>query len=369
MKLGASLINTEASDSRIILTNDASTQAAVGFGVDMRFAQNWFARLEYDDYSQDANYAGLGLGYRFGGSDITDKKRSQKPKRRKPKKQKPLPVVIEYPIYMPEEQVTVLAEDRATVTVVADELIQLSEELVVASKIQQSEHMAKQADILTETGKRIAIVEESILRTMGVDPSTIDPESVVNADGDKLLITPAEQSVELSAVRQNISSVEKSVGGMPYVKERLARVLERIAVIEESLLFIPPWEEKEAEMLCKDFASKEQKIQFGSDSVRLTAGARRVLAEIAKKMNRNYRVVMEIHAHTDSWGTFVHNQQLSDERAQQTVDYLVEHGVAKARLVAQGHGELQPLDKNILKPGRAVNRRVELLIKNPNICK
>lgn len=279
-----------------------------------------------------------------------------------------IPQVIEYPIYVPEQQVTVLAEDRAAVAEVADEILRLSEELVVASRLQRSKKLAKQANILTQAAKRIAIVEESILRTRDVDLASINPDTFVNEQGDKLLITPAEQSIELGVVREEIKGVKQAVGDLPAVQERLSRVQGRVGVIEESLLFIPPWEEEEAAALCQDFAIQEQRIQFASDSARLTRGARNVLNDIANKMNRNFRVVMEVHAHTDSWGTFAHNQQLSERRAEATVSYLAELGVTKARLLAQGFGETKPIAKNTFQPGRAKNRRVELLIKNPNIC-
>jgi outer membrane protein OmpA-like peptidoglycan-associated protein/opacity protein-like surface antigen len=369
-KAGLSTISTEPSDSRIAVSSDTSTPFGLGVGAEVRFGRNWFLRLEHDSYAKDATFSSLSLGVRFGGS-------SRNPVR-KYQHGKSLPVVIEYPLYLPEEQTTVLAEDRDTVVDVAGELSDISDELLKASaktsakspaNRKESEHLARQAGILAQVSERIGIVEESIKRTTNVDISTIDHNNFVNDKGEKLLLTPAEQSIELGIARRDIGKVEKAVDKYPYARQRLSRVYGRIVVVEESLLFIPPWEKEKAAMLCSDFGTIGERIHFRSESSQLTSQSSRVLDDIAKKMNRNYRVIMEVHAHTDSWGTFAFNQKLSEERANATVNYLVEQGVARARLLARGFGEWKPLDKNILQKGRAGNRRVEFVIKNPNICK
>jgi outer membrane protein OmpA-like peptidoglycan-associated protein len=369
-KAGLSTISTESSDSRIAVSSDASTPFGFGLGAEVRFGRNWFLRLEHDSYARDAAFSSLGLGVRFGASS--------RGYVRKPVYHKSLPVVIEYPLYQPDEQVKVLAEDRNVVADVAGELRDISNELLKASartsakspeNRQESEHLTRQAGILTQISKRIGIVEESIERTADVDISTIDRGNFVNSSGEKLLLTPAEQSVELGIARRDIGQVEKAVDKYPYARQRLSRVHGRIAVVEESLLFVPPWEEEKAAMLCSDFGEKGASIHFYSESSQFTSQSRQVLDDIVRKMNRNYRVIMEVHAHTDSWGTFAFNQKLSEDRANATVDYLVEQGVARARLLARGFGEWRPLDKNVLQKGRAENRRVEFVIKNPNICK
>ena len=366
-KLGAAAVDTSPSDNRIIVNTESSVQVAYGFGAEMRFGQRWFLRLEHDRYSKDADYTGVLFGTRFGG------KAPSYGLSLRPRNDKPLPVVIEYPLYIPEEQVTVLSEDRDTVSEVADEIKDISEDLLKASSgvadVRKSKRLAQQSTILVRASERIAIVEESIIKTNYNKLTDIDVDNFVNEKGQKLLATPAEQSAELGKARTEIRHVQVNTQDMPYVNQRLARVRGRIAVVEESLLFIPPWEEEQANVLCGDFAGKQESIQFNSESTRLTPHAESVLRDIVEKMNRNPRVIMEVHAHTDSWGTYAFNQILSERRARITVDYLVEQGVARARLLARGYGEWKPVADNREVSGRANNRRVEFVIKNPNICK
>ena len=68
----------------------------------------------------------------------------------------------------------------------------------------------------------------------------------------------------------------------------------------------------------------------------------------------------EVEGHTDSIGSEVYNQALSQRRADSVADYLVDHGVSSGRLEAKGFGESNPIADNSTEDGRAQNRRVEL---------
>ena len=64
--------------------------------------------------------------------------------------------------------------------------------------------------------------------------------------------------------------------------------------------------------------------------------------------------------HTDSKGSDVYNQDLSEQRAQAVMAWLVANGVDADRLSAEGRGEGEPVADNATAEGRAQNRRVEL---------
>jgi len=67
-----------------------------------------------------------------------------------------------------------------------------------------------------------------------------------------------------------------------------------------------------------------------------------------------------VEGHTDNTGSEGFNMTLSKSRASSVVDYLTEKGVDAGRLDSTGYGELNPLDSNNTKEGRANNRRVEI---------
>ena len=74
----------------------------------------------------------------------------------------------------------------------------------------------------------------------------------------------------------------------------------------------------------------------------------------------NPQVTAEIYGHADSTGPTAYNQDLSERRAQAVVNYMVERGVERSRLLPRGFGEMKPVAPNTTREGRQKNRRVEL---------
>lgn len=78
--------------------------------------------------------------------------------------------------------------------------------------------------------------------------------------------------------------------------------------------------------------------------------------------------IIEIGAHTDSIGEAQYNLELSQQRADNVVLYLISRGIPKERLVAKGYGSTKPVAPNFLPDGtdnpegREKNRRTEFRI-------
>lgn len=69
---------------------------------------------------------------------------------------------------------------------------------------------------------------------------------------------------------------------------------------------------------------------------------------------------------TDAVGPDAFNQQLSEVRAEAVRAYLADRfGLVPDPLVARGYGEARPLTSNDRRSGRALNRRVEFTVLNP----
>ena len=66
------------------------------------------------------------------------------------------------------------------------------------------------------------------------------------------------------------------------------------------------------------------------------------LDQLVDILNDNLNITIELGSHTDSRGTDALNQELSQKRAQSVVDYLIEKGIASARLTAKGFGKSSP---------------------------
>ncbi len=115
---------------------------------------------------------------------------------------------------------------------------------------------------------------------------------------------------------------------------------------------------------CALFTGVIQGINFENNKAILTTESRIILDETVNTLNQFPNIQVEVQAHTDSQGDETYNQQLSERRAQSVVDYLVDKGIERKRLVPKGYGEMQPLVDNDSRANRAKNRRVELSVIN-----
>jgi outer membrane protein OmpA-like peptidoglycan-associated protein len=101
-------------------------------------------------------------------------------------------------------------------------------------------------------------------------------------------------------------------------------------------------------------------VLFDFDSSRLRPEADDVLAPLLAQLQADPSMRIDIEGHTDSVGSDAYNLRLSRRRAQAVVEWLVAHGIDRARITAVGRGEAEPVEQNDSLPGRQANRRVEI---------
>lgn len=111
---------------------------------------------------------------------------------------------------------------------------------------------------------------------------------------------------------------------------------------------------------------KIENIFFDFDKYDLKETSFEALNLLAKFLNDNPEILVEINAYTDNVGSDNYNQTLSEHRANSVVDYLVSKQIERIRLIPNGFGEDNPVADNETEEGRALNRRVEFrLVKRP----
>lgn len=106
-------------------------------------------------------------------------------------------------------------------------------------------------------------------------------------------------------------------------------------------------------------------IQFEYNSAKIQLDTYPILNEIGTIIEQNENWYIEISGHTDSIGSNIYNQDLSERRAQSVRKYLIDNfNISPDRLDSKGYGETQPVPgaDNATPEGRALNRRVEFKI-------
>lgn len=139
----------------------------------------------------------------------------------------------------------------------------------------------------------------------------------------------------------------------------------------------PTWQEDKARLLdvlrtnarLRVSEPDEQSIavQIRSTDSFLSSGANpssqllSVLDDIAEALDGQEHIQIEVAGHTDNAGNVNRNLELSAERAKSVADYLALRGLT-VPITYIGYGSENPVASNNTREGRAVNRRIDLLI-------
>jgi outer membrane protein OmpA-like peptidoglycan-associated protein len=103
-------------------------------------------------------------------------------------------------------------------------------------------------------------------------------------------------------------------------------------------------------------------VLFDSGKYTLRPLAREKLAKISGIVLAYPTLRLAVEGNTDSVGTEMFNQQLSEQRAQGVRTYLTQQGVPESSTTAAGFGKSRPIASNETSEGRQQNRRVELVV-------
>ncbi len=103
-------------------------------------------------------------------------------------------------------------------------------------------------------------------------------------------------------------------------------------------------------------------IFYETDSYVLKDASEVELEKIVSFLNVNPTVKAEIIGYTDNVGSKEYNVNLSNKRAEQVYNYLIEAGIDRLRLSHEGKGMANPVATNETEEGRAKNRRTEMKI-------
>lgn len=104
-------------------------------------------------------------------------------------------------------------------------------------------------------------------------------------------------------------------------------------------------------------------LVFETGSAQLADASAPVLDVLARMLADHPELEVAVVGHSDNEGGLAANLTLSRARAEAVLEALVARGVAASRLEAEGVGYLAPLASNTTPEGRAVNRRVELVLR------
>lgn len=104
-------------------------------------------------------------------------------------------------------------------------------------------------------------------------------------------------------------------------------------------------------------------VTFATNQSSIDARFMPVLDDVAQVLQQYDQSTIDVLGYTDSSGGDAINQPLSERRASSVASELVRRGVIAQRIYVAGMSSQNPVASNATPEGRAMNRRVEILIR------
>jgi peptidoglycan-associated lipoprotein len=106
-----------------------------------------------------------------------------------------------------------------------------------------------------------------------------------------------------------------------------------------------------------------ENIFYDFDKADIRSDAALELDKLVQVLNDNPTISIELSSHTDSRGSDIYNQDLSQRRAQSAVNYIISKGIDRNRITAKGYGESRPVVRNAkTEEQHQLNRRTEFKV-------
>jgi outer membrane protein OmpA-like peptidoglycan-associated protein len=107
-------------------------------------------------------------------------------------------------------------------------------------------------------------------------------------------------------------------------------------------------------------------VHFAFDRYNISPESDKVLMLVAKTLHAYPWLKLELGGHTDRRGKQDYNMKLSQRRVNAVYNRLLQLGLPADRFITRAHGMTQLMMKTDDKLARSLDRRVELIITNPN---
>lgn len=107
---------------------------------------------------------------------------------------------------------------------------------------------------------------------------------------------------------------------------------------------------------------KLENLNFSRGSDEITSASYEELDGLAKWLNENPSIVIQLEGHTDFAGNAEANLRLSQARVESVKEYLINQKVKKNRIYTKAFGGTQPITQDRTDEAKARNRRVEVRV-------
>ena len=180
-------------------------------------------------------------------------------------------------------------------------------------------------------------------------------------------------------IRAQRDHIKEQRGELADAKDQVNRAKQETAAEHQARMDAEKKAQDAMDALSKSLATKKDDrgtiitlsggVLFATNQANILPGAQASLNQVADALKTQAEHHFIVGGHTDNQGNDKINDDLSTRRANAVRDYLVVRGVSANAITAQGFGSHQPVGDNKTVEGRAMNRRVEIIVQgNPPVA-
>ena len=191
----------------------------------------------------------------------------------------------------------------------------------------------------------------------------VESISALQHDHDFLIQQAKEKEAEIGALKKRIAALEGETKEQQVAKERLVAEKDFNQKFTQIQNYFKP-NEAEVYKQGNQLVIRLKAIQFPVGKEIIMPQNYELLSKVQKAIRTFGEPDVIIEGHTDSTGSDEINEHLSQKRAESVREYLVANQTLPyAKIVAVGYGSMRPLASNETDSGRAINRRIDVIIK------
>ena len=183
-----------------------------------------------------------------------------------------------------------------------------------------------------------------------------------------------ELKLEMEKNSQKIKDLENDTAETDILKQKIAaKEVELLAIKESISEALQPYDGNQLtvkEIDGKVYITLDNDMLFKSGSWKINENGEETIAAIGEVLAENKDLSIQVEGHTDNKAfkeNKMSNWDLSTKRASAIVEIFSQNeNINPKNLTASGRGEFDPIADNETKEGRALNRRIEIII-SPNL--
>lgn len=208
-----------------------------------------------------------------------------------------------------------------------------------------AEQLAQIANLKVQNAQVVGDTGDAAARLVSTQNEAI---SIARAKGMAAAGVKAAASAATSATQQQISAQQQAIADAEAQRQKALNTLK---------LFANVVEDKDRGLVI----SIGGETLFKVNSAKFGPSANQELTALAVYLALDPRPTV-VEGHTDNSGKAAYNMKLSQDRAKGVMDFLIAQGVSPDRITSVGFGETRPIADNKTKAGRALNRRVDVVM-------